>query len=161
MPLLIDGHNLIARLPDLHLDDPDDEVKLVERLRRYQARTGKRLTVVFDRGLPGGFEPDLSTGHVHVVFAAIGRSADALIIERVRRSRDAHGLTIVTSDQRIVTTVEPLGARVMPSEMFAAKLADALGTSPAPDEIDDVLLSQSEVNEWLAVFEEKRSNHRN
>jgi predicted RNA-binding protein with PIN domain len=161
MPLLIDGHNLIARLPDLHLDDPDDEAKLVERLRRHQARTGKRLIVVFDRGLPGGVEPDLSTGNVQVVFAATGRSADALIIERVRRSRDARGLTIVTSDQRIITTVEPLGARVMRSEIFAAKLADELGTSPAPDEIDDAVLSQSEVDEWLAVFEEKSLNNNN
>jgi predicted RNA-binding protein with PIN domain len=161
MPLLIDGHNLIARLPDLRLDDPDDEVKLVERLRRYQAHTGKRLTVVFDRGLPGGVEPDLSTGKVHVVFAATGRSADALIIERVRRSRDARGLTVVTSDQRIITTVEPLGARVMRSEIFAAKLSDALGAAPAPDAIDDVVLSQSEVNEWLAVFEEKSLDNTN
>ena len=44
MPVLIDGHNLIAKLPGIHLDDPDDEERLVERLRRYQARTGKRFS---------------------------------------------------------------------------------------------------------------------
>ena len=56
MPLLIDGHNLIGRgqLPGLRLDDPDDEAKLVTRLRAYCARARKRATVVFDRGLPGG-----------------------------------------------------------------------------------------------------------
>ena len=54
MPILIDGHNLIGRLPDLRLDDPDDEAKLVLRLRAYAARTRKRITVVFDQGLPGG-----------------------------------------------------------------------------------------------------------
>ena len=37
MPILIDGHNLIAKLPDLRLDDPDDEAKLVARLRAYYA----------------------------------------------------------------------------------------------------------------------------
>ncbi len=47
MPLLIDGHNLIGRLPDLRLDDPDDEAKLVARLRTYCARTRKRITAVF------------------------------------------------------------------------------------------------------------------
>ena len=60
MPLLIDGHNLIGRLPDLRLDDPQDEAKLVARLRVYHARTGKRVTVVFDRGLPGGRSRELS-----------------------------------------------------------------------------------------------------
>jgi hypothetical protein len=34
MPFLIDGHNLIGALPDLDLDDPDDEARLVERLQR-------------------------------------------------------------------------------------------------------------------------------
>lgn len=155
MPLLIDGHNLIARLPDLRLDDPDDEPKLVERLRRYQARTGKRLTVVFDRGLPGGVEHNLSTSKVQVIFASTGRSADALIKDRVRRSSDPRGLTVVTSDQRIITAVERLGARVVRSEIFAAELALALGAAQTSGEPDDVVLSQSEVDEWLAVFEEK------
>ena len=47
MPLLIDGHNLIAKLPSISLDDPHDETQLVELLRRYRARTGKRIQVIF------------------------------------------------------------------------------------------------------------------
>ena len=50
MPILIDGHNLIGRLPAISLQDPDDEDKLVRLLKSYQARTGKSLTVVFDAG---------------------------------------------------------------------------------------------------------------
>ena len=110
MPILVDGHNLIAKLPGIHLDDPDDEERLVERLRRYQARTGKRLTVYFDAGLPGGPDWDLSTSKVRVVFASAGDSADKLIVRRVRRSRDPQGLTVVTSDQRIIAAVERRGA---------------------------------------------------
>ncbi len=157
MPLLIDGHNLIAQLPDQRLDDPDDEAQLVERLRRYQAHTGKRLTVVFDRGLPGGVERDLSTSKVKVVFAPTGRAADALIIDRVRRSRDPRGLTVVTSDQHVIAAVERQGARVMRAETFAAEL----GAPPTSTESDDVVLSQSEVDEWLALFEEEKLGNRN
>ncbi len=148
MPLLIDGHNLIAHLSGVRLDDPDDEARLVERLRRYQARIGKRLTVIFDRGLPGGFDRDMSTSNVKVVFAPTGRSADALIVNRVRRSRDPRGLTVVTSDQKIIAAVEKQGARVVRSERFAAEMDAA----PPYSESDDVVLSQSEVDEWLALF---------
>ncbi|MGD9375749.1 MAG: NYN domain-containing protein, partial [Anaerolineae bacterium] len=48
MPILIDGHNLVGKLPVLSLQDPDDEQKLIELLRSYQARTGKEVIVVFD-----------------------------------------------------------------------------------------------------------------
>lgn len=150
MPLLIDGHNLIAKIPDLHLDDPHDEAQLVERLRRYQARTGKRLTVMFDGGLPGGPERGLSTSKVGVVFAPAGQPADGLIVNRVRRSRDPHGLTVVTSDQKIVAAAEQCGARVVPAETFAAELDAA-----PPAESGDVSLSAREVDEWLALFQER------
>lgn len=156
MPLLIDGHNLIAKLPDLHLDDPDDEVQLVERLRRYQAHTSKRLTVFFDAGLPGGPDWDLSTSKVRVIFASAGGSADKLIMRRVRRSRDSKGLIVVTSDEKIIAAVERNGARAVHSESFAAEL-EALSASTASDAASDVHLSPSEVNEWLALFDQPLS----
>ena len=31
MSLIIDGHNLIGILPDIHLDQPDDEIRLERR----------------------------------------------------------------------------------------------------------------------------------
>ena len=37
MHYLIDGHNLIARVPGLSLADPDDEVKLLQLLKRWAA----------------------------------------------------------------------------------------------------------------------------
>jgi len=50
MPILIDGHNLIGRMPVLSLADPDDERQLVTLLLAYRARTKKAVTVVFDPG---------------------------------------------------------------------------------------------------------------
>jgi len=148
MPILIDGHNLIGRLPDLRLDDPEDEAKLVARLRGYAARTRKRVTVVFDQGLPGGRSLALSGGGVEVVFASAGHAADGILRERIRRVRDPRGLTVVTSDQRIAVAAEARGAQVVPSEEFAARLG-------APESVPagrDVALSADEVEEWLRVF---------
>ena len=148
MPLLIDGHNLIGRMPDIHLDDPDDEAKLVSRLRAYSARTRKRVTVVFDHGLPGGRSNELSGGGVAVIFASTGRQADGIIRERTRRARDPRGLTVVTSDQDIIRTAQARGARVMRSGDFAAQLD--IGRSARVDE--DVHLSKDEVEDWLKLF---------
>ena len=149
MPLLIDGHNLIGRLPDLRLDDPDDEAKLVARLRTFRARTGKRVTVVFDRGLPGGRSQALSGGGVEVVFASAGHTADGILCERVRRARDPRGLTVVTSDHQVVAVAQARGAGVIRSEEFVAHLR-----APRIDEAeDDVHLSAGEIEEWLRVFE--------
>jgi predicted RNA-binding protein with PIN domain len=152
MPLLIDGHNLIGRgrLPDLRLDDPDDEAKLVVRLRGYCSRTGKRVTVVFDHGLPGGRSWELSGGGVDVVFASAGHTADGILRERIRRARDPRGLTVVTSDRQIIATARARGARVTRSEEFAAQLRASRMVEV--EDKKDVRLSAEEVEEWLSVF---------
>jgi len=148
MPLLIDGHNLIGRLPDLGLDDPDDEAKLVARLLAYCARARKRATVVFDRGLPGGRSRELSGGGVEVVFAPAGRTADSILRERVRWARDPRGLIVVTSDNEVIAAAQARGARVMRAEEFAAQL-----NVPRKVETEsDAHLSAEEVQEWLNVF---------
>lgn len=152
MPLLIDGHNLIGKMPNLRLDDPEDEARLVARLRAFAARTGQRITVVFDQGLPGGRSRELSGGGIEVIFAPIGRSADGILRERIRRARDPRGLIVVTSDRTIATEARACGAHVMRAEEFAAQLSarpQAVGTKP------DEHLSPQEVKEWLRVFESR------
>ena len=150
MPVLIDGHNLIGRMPDICLSDPDDEAQLVARLQAYAGRRGKRVTVVFDRGLPGGRSQALSGGRVEVVFAPAGRNADRVLIGRIRRSRNPRGLTVVTSDLEVIAAAEEQGARVVHSEAFVPEL----GTAPASasDGKADVHLSPDEVQAWLEVF---------
>jgi predicted RNA-binding protein with PIN domain len=155
MPVLIDGHNLIGRLPDISLGDPDDEVRLVARLQAYAGRTGKRVTVVFDRGLPGGRSRALSRGRVEVVFAPTGRNADMLLMERIRRARNPRGLTVVTSDREVIATARDRGARVVRAEEFVGELEP----SPAPQGTGkpDAHLSPEQVEEWLELFDEEGS----
>lgn len=43
MSYIIDGHNLIGVLPDIHLNQPDDEQRLLARLRGYRARIGGQI----------------------------------------------------------------------------------------------------------------------
>lgn len=152
MPVLIDGHNLIGQLPDISLADPDDEARLVSRLQGYAGRFGKRVTVVFDRGLPGGRSESLSSGRVNVVFAPTGRNADRVLIERIRRSPDPHGLTVVTSDREVIAAAQRRGAQVVHSEEFARELEPSPASPGSAKE--DVRLSPDEVEAWLELFEQ-------
>lgn len=153
MPILIDGHNLIGRLSTLSLSDPDDEVKLVSLLRTYRARTGKRLTVVFDPGGAFALPQARRRGGIEVVFAAHGSSADAVIRRRVRRSRNPHEWLVVTSDRELAQAVEQAGARTMSSEAFVANL----GPQQEGDESawKDAPPSAKEVEAWLELFGEQ------
>ncbi|UCC64553.1 MAG: NYN domain-containing protein [Anaerolineae bacterium] len=152
MPLLVDGHNLIGQLPVIRLDDPHDEAKLVERLRRYQARTRASITVIFDGGVPAGWSADLSGGGIRVVFSRPGVPADALILRRIRQVRNPRGLMVVTSDTEVARAARGRGIRVLPSHEFAAELDAPPDAKPAEAKPTDVRLSPQEVKEWLSLF---------
>jgi predicted RNA-binding protein with PIN domain len=150
MPILIDGHNLIGRMPTLSLADPDDERQLVALLLSYRTRSRKPVTVVFDPG--GGFAlPETRRqGGVEVVFAPHGSSADQVIVRRVRRSRDPAGITVVTSDRALAGEAHNYGARVKSAEVFAAEMSALF---EGRSEGHDTPLSAAELEAWLALFE--------
>lgn len=155
MPTLIDGHNLIGRLPDIDLADPNDEARLVAKLKTYCARTGRKVTVIFDHGMPGGKSHELSGGGVDARFAPVGRSADAVLRERIRKSRNPRGLTIVTSDRGIIARAESRGARVVRSEDFAEQLAGGTGDDVQEDEKP----AAGDVAYWMARFARRQEKN--
>ena len=155
MHYLIDGHNLIAKMPDISLEDPDDEVQLVLLLRSWASQRKKRLvTVIFDGGLPGGKDVRLSTPSVRVVFAQEGRTADALLIARIYKAQNAGEFTAVSSDNQIVVAANKKRMPVIKSEKFMRKLGrqaeDKRVVTAVPD--DNPHVSNKEVAEWLDLF---------
>ncbi len=152
MLYLIDGHNLIGQLPDLALDDPDDEAKLVQKLVGFVARTKSRCIVVFDRGLPAG-SSRMSTGGVKVIFASHQEDADSVIIRRIFKEKNPRIWTVVSNDHRVLNTAKRQGMAALKSIDFAVLMKRPPPTPP-PDisEASDVKLSASEVDEWLTLF---------
>jgi len=160
MHYLIDGHNLIAKMPDIAMDDPNDEALLVLRLRSWAAGSRKRLiTVIFDRGLPGGRSRFLSSSRLNVIFAPEGQTADALLINRIQKAGNAAEYTLVSSDQQVLSAARTRRMKSISAEEFAGRLADSTQKAPAapepvsPAEAEDPALSQEEVAEWLQLFE--------
>ena len=151
MPILIDGHNLIGQVPTLSLQDAHDEEDLVMMLVAYRARTGKKLTVVFDPGGSPGVLQRRQQGGIEVVFASHRGGADDVIARRVARSRDPGGITVVTSDQDLTQRVARHGAKVRSAGDFAGEL----GRQPnGPDQWKDTPPSSEEVAAWLALFQD-------
>jgi hypothetical protein len=150
VPFLIDGHNVIAALPEISLEDPHDEAKLVMRLRAWAARIRRRAIVVFDGGIPGGPSRVLSSSGVKVIFAARHHTnADRIIRERLRSLPDAPNWTVVSSDHEILDEARSLGARTVTAQAFV----DELDRPPVEKEKPDSV-SPAEVEAWLEIFQE-------
>lgn len=156
MHYLIDGHNLIAKLPDINLSDPDDEIKLVLKLRQWTAVSAKRVvTVFFDGGIPGGHNVNLSNAQVKVIFVSEGKTVDSLLIARINRVKNPPEFVLVTSDQAIIAAANQRQMKHERSDKFALRLStdraersQSHPTSPA----DDPVISDAEVAQWLDLF---------
>jgi predicted RNA-binding protein with PIN domain len=149
MAILIDGHNLIGKILDLRLDDPDDEEQLLIRLRAYRARTGKRLVVYFDPGVTYQSPARWSKGGISVRQAGTGQHADDLIIRDLRRHHNPRELTVVTSDRAIQKVAQQHHARVIDAATFAGELSHPQKEEDAPEMPP---LPEEEIQEWLAIF---------
>ncbi|MDW8147714.1 MAG: NYN domain-containing protein [Roseiflexaceae bacterium] len=162
MPLLIDGHNLIAQMPGLRLSDVDDEAQLVMILRRYAAqRRGRAIVVVFDQGAYG--HPQHLDGYgVTCIFARSPQDADAQLIRRIAAITNPREWAVVTADRQVAQAAAARGMRVINSRTFAQTLA-TLESPPrrsANSEKPERTPGQSEVEEWLRLFgEEEGDDH--
>ncbi|MDQ7780025.1 MAG: NYN domain-containing protein [Planctomycetota bacterium] len=144
--LIIDGYNLLYAQKDLPgtLSRPGIEAargRLVGRLDHFFAR-GRRhaakarhgrppgAIVVFDgtRGArhAGGERTHLTSGHVEIVFAGGGVSADSMILELVARKSRGLAMTVVTSDAELARAVRKSGAEVVSSDRFLERVDGSL-----------------------------------
>jgi len=156
MHYLIDGHNLIAKLPDVDLSDPDDEIQLILKLRQWTAASPKRaVTIYFDGGIPGGHNVNLSNSQVKVIFVSKGKTADSLLIARINRVKNPPEYRLVTSDQEIINAANQRKMKHIRSEKFAMRLGHDREERSLPGPTfsdDDPIISDAEVEQWLDLF---------
>lgn len=155
MHWLIDGHNLIGRMPNLQLDDPHDEEKLLQYLRQYRARTGHPITVVFDSGYGHRSGQTKKQGGITVQFAPSGKTADQILMRRIRRIKNPQAYMIVTSDRAVQQVASHYNVRVLSSAEFSRQL---LSSPAAKDQADgsEVNLSPDEIDDWLDLFNQSK-----
>ncbi len=156
MPYLIDGHNLIPKLPGFSLSIIDDEIRLVKLLQDYCRRNRRQVDVYFDNA-PAGQAGRRIYGAVIAHFIAQGRTADDAISARLEKlGRNARNWSVVSSDQRVQRDARAVQAKVIPSEKFAQELLPGLGSSEAAEKPVDLKLSPEDVADWLKEFTRRK-----
>jgi len=165
MPILVDGHNLIPKIPGLHLSDPDDELRLLEMLQTY-SRTQRKgpIECFFDKA-PAGLPRSQMVGAIKVLFARPGKTADAEIEARLAQlGRQARNWIVVSADQRVRQAARAVGAQDMGSDVFARELLAALKQTNEPvkrseEKPEDRKLSLDEVEQWMEMFRKGREEN--
>jgi len=140
----------MGQIPGWHRDKSGARRKLVVQLAEFLKITRARVAVVFDgapdRELPAGS----AFRGVKVEYADRGSNADAKIERLVESSKDPRGLTVVTSDRRLATSVRARGARVVRSGEFRKMLEDARARQTEVD--DDEQIQVGNVDDWFRYF---------
>jgi len=153
MPYMIDGHNLIPKIPGLSLETIDDEMQLVELLQEYCRRGHKEVEVYFDNA-PHGQKKARVFGPVTAHFVRQGMSADDAM--RARLGRLGHGArnwTVISSDHAVQASARAARARYIPSEVFAGTLSQAIDKPPQDQgERLETILDDDELDDWLKLF---------
>ena len=154
MPYMIDGHNLIASLPQIDLRDPDDEARLVDLLVAFCSRVHKQVTVYFDRAGHGMQDPALMGG-VTIRFVKSPSTADQAIASHLRQlGGEARNWTVVSSDRDVRRSARSVGARLLSTREFSRLLQP---TSPQVEtsEKPSAPGSREEIADWEEFFQRR------
>lgn len=163
--LIVDGHNLIPKIPGLSLAEMDDETALIERLQVFARARRVKVTVFFD-GAPPGHDGLQTYGAVSAIFVRQGRTADDAIRNYLTMMKQAaRGARVVSSDRMVKANARERGAGVVTSDVFARELeaviaaqglpparAAARQEPPQPEPSPKDQKAVSELEEWYSLF---------
>jgi hypothetical protein len=153
--IVIDGHNLIPKMPGIRLSDPDDEDKLIRLVGEYCRLSRARADLFFD-GAPAGSGPRSRYGLVNVHHVKAGTTADDAIIRHLRQNgTNARNILVVSSDHRVKAEARALHAEVMNSEAFAQTMANTLNSPAVTESKRELPPSAEEVDEMLELMTRK------
>jgi len=152
VPYIIDGHNLIPKIPGMSLQDLDDEIQLVNLLQEFCRIRRKQVEVYFDNAPPGS-PGARNYGRVVARFIRQGRTADQAIQMKLKRlGGEARNWTVVSSDGEVQANARAARAKILTAEVFAQQLFEALGDTADSYLEPESDLSPEEVEDWMQIF---------
>lgn len=156
MPFIIDGHNLIPKIPGFSLKALDDEQELVDLLQEYCRLIRKQAEIYFDNSPPG--QPHARNfGIVTARYIHESSTADEAIKRKlIRLGGAARNWTVVSSDRQVQAAARSAHARLIPSEEFAQMITNRLDKGERrTEEKENNPLSEDEVEDWLNLFKDE------
>lgn len=153
MPYLIDGHNLIPKIPGMDLGDVDDETQLIQLLQEFCRHRRKKAVVYFDNA-PAGQPRARNFGLVVAHFARLGQSADELIRLHLQRLKGAaRNWMVVSSDHQVQAAARATRAQSISSEAFARLVLETLREEPSQSGMErEAGPAEEDIDDWLALF---------
>lgn len=119
---IIDGNNLIGKIPELKSIPKKEQQMARERLAlildRYFAGKKLRISLHYD-GFAG---PAIKTDSISIHYSD-ARPADDFIRREIEHSKNPKLLTIVTSDNSLAAFARACSCRVIKAEEFAGELS--------------------------------------
>ena len=150
--MIVDGHNLIPKIPGLSLTDVDDENQLIQVLQEYCRLRRVEIECFFDKA-PQGHPRIQRYGQVLAKFARPGKTADEEIKEQLRRlERRARGWTVVSSDNSIQAAARAARARILTAEAFSHEIQAAFQQRSLKGTTSEEPMSADEMEMWLRTF---------
>jgi predicted RNA-binding protein with PIN domain len=158
MPYLIDGHNLIPKIPGVNLSDIDDEHQLINLLQDFCRKKRKKVDVYFDNAPPGEARTQ-KYGQVTAHYIRQGRTADRAIRQRlIEIGQSAQNWTVITSDREVAAASKEAHAKVISAENFTKNLLhEGSFTGVNPETDAEVFLEPDAVDEWLEIFQKQEN----
>ena len=148
MPVLLDGNNLLHRLPTA-----DRSRAAVRRLVLDATRTERMsVTVVFDGPPPAGSPAEELLGRVLVIYSG-PRTADEVILSKIPAGRAARQWIVVTDDRGLGRRARERGASVRALRQWQVRPRE----TPARRRVE-AKLSSREVSEWEEFFRGRSEN---
>jgi predicted RNA-binding protein with PIN domain len=127
--LLVDGHSIIFKWPDLRAlqrhrgGAARDE--LVRRLTQYQDATSIRVVAVFDGKGDKKASEESEPGGIQIFYSGKGLTADTIIERLCALYATEHDIVVATDDNMERQTALTFGASTVSSEMLRGMLEDA------------------------------------
>jgi len=150
--IIIDGHNLIGVMKNIKLSDPEAKNKLLYILDKYQSIIDRKIIVVFDRKIFGGYEFG-KFKNIDIRYPIVNESADDVILRLIDKYQNQHGNTIVSSDNEIIMRANKAHLSCQTSQNFSKEIENTLMYDQSDTE---KYLSPMEVDKWMDLFKKSK-----
>jgi len=150
MPYIVDGNNVMGQTPGWHRDKDRARFELLKQLAAFARLRRVRVTVAFDGAPDRTFPEGSAFKGIQILYARRGSNADERIVEFVESSRDARGITVVTSDRQLGLRVRQRGGNVLRSGEFRKQMESAVD-SPKPP-ASEAEPAAEDLEGWLRYF---------
>jgi predicted RNA-binding protein with PIN domain len=151
--VIIDGWNVCWKFPEMTDLIPDHLEKVRERFNSYirDYFLGKKVTYkIFYDGQPLNL-PKPNNRNSNVIFSTNPQKADDLIVSFLEKQDRQKNWTVITSDRALAQKVKDLGASIISSEEFIAKLKK----KKAVRVNDDLQMKKDDISYWLRKFKNR------